>query len=259
MQYGSQAYQNRQVRDLVYFCSNSDGAMMSVNALTGIKVWDKLFDSPVIGVYSVENDKSLRRIPFTSLAYNTLESLTSSNGFALTDKLGHPLSKENIKPSFFIGFHKGKPYILESLTKESNIKDFPPIFSDSPLIEGPELDSQVVPNNIVPLGHFCFPEHDGDSFESLLRHYAQSNKETVISLDSVITRTTFPESSPITTYNSETLDALIPRQMIIFMLTTVVLASLVASVIAVILTKYTSGPNNQHNVGESVINFVQMI
>ena len=103
--------------DLLHFCSNSDGSVLSVDRLTGESttritkraklkicshahflpacvcstgqdVWRRTYASPVMAIYSVENG-NLRKLPSTSVAADTLSMLTGSSVLAIrTDTFG---------------------------------------------------------------------------------------------------------------------------------------------------------------------------
>ena len=52
-------------------------------AHTGDRVWEKVFDSPVVGIYSLEGGGTLRKVPITTVGQETLDGITGSSALAI--------------------------------------------------------------------------------------------------------------------------------------------------------------------------------
>ncbi|XP_013384368.1 serine/threonine-protein kinase/endoribonuclease IRE1 isoform X2 [Lingula anatina] len=65
-----------------HFSSSSDGILVTLDAETGEIVWHKDYGSPVVAVYVLESD-SLHKVPFTSMASETLDHLTNQMSRAM--------------------------------------------------------------------------------------------------------------------------------------------------------------------------------
>ena len=60
---------------LRHFASSSDGIVVTLDGTNGDIVWNQDYNAPVVAMYSLDNE-GLRKIPFLSMAAETLEHLT---------------------------------------------------------------------------------------------------------------------------------------------------------------------------------------
>eukprot|EP00111_Clytia_hemisphaerica_P015843 TCONS_00046798-protein len=110
--------------DLVHFISSSSGRVVTIDQLTGEITWELEVASPIVGMYEWLPD-GLQKIPFTTVAEQTLDTIISSAVAGENNSRFVGKGKELVlKPTLFIGKHKGGLYAMPSMVDEkANIVD----------------------------------------------------------------------------------------------------------------------------------------
>lgn len=65
-----------------HFSSISDGVVVTMDLNSGELLWDMTYGSPVVGMYQLQGE-GLHKLPFTSIAPETLNHLLDSGDFPL--------------------------------------------------------------------------------------------------------------------------------------------------------------------------------
>uniref|UniRef100_A0A1X7V6U4 ER membrane protein complex subunit 1 n=1 Tax=Amphimedon queenslandica TaxID=400682 RepID=A0A1X7V6U4_AMPQE len=239
-QYGTQSYTARQSQDLLHLSSSSHGLLTSLNSLTGDKVWEKDFGSPVVGIYSLEKSQVLRSIPFTSINDDTLQGMTASRALAIKNGLYSLTPTDTIlQSSFFVGDHNGQMYVMNALTEEGSMQELP---LNVPLIDGPQPQATSLDHPSFS-GHYPLPEDSRIKIEQLLSEKWSQEKYRI--------GPTVQNKEPLQVVDGGHIDGPGPDvlgfsfSLLLVVAGTVVFSSLVASVVAVLVTKSTQ--NVPHN------------
>lgn len=123
--------------DLAHFTSSESGRVLTFNKDTGDFLWEKELGSPVVAVYDVGEEGTLRRLPFTPVAHRTLEDITGRLKRSSWNKnLLEPSQHTTLYPALYVGEHAKASYALAALVD----KNMPVMMSRDrriPLLEGP--------------------------------------------------------------------------------------------------------------------------
>ncbi|KAL1483189.1 hypothetical protein MTO96_013086, partial [Rhipicephalus appendiculatus] len=123
--------------DLAHFTSSESGRVLTFNKDTGDFLWERELGSPVVAVYDVGEEGTLRRLPFTPVAHRTLEDITGRLKRSSWNKnLLEPSQHTTLYPALYVGEHAKASYALAALVD----KDMPVMMSRDrriPLLEGP--------------------------------------------------------------------------------------------------------------------------
>ncbi|KAK8755816.1 hypothetical protein V5799_001475 [Amblyomma americanum] len=123
--------------DLAHFTSSEGGRVLTFNKETGDFLWERELGSPVVAVYDVGEESSLRRLPFTPVAQRTLEDITGRLKRSSWNKnLLEPSQHTTLYPALYVGEHAKASYALAALVD----RNMPVMASRDrriPLLEGP--------------------------------------------------------------------------------------------------------------------------
>ncbi|XP_049523631.1 serine/threonine-protein kinase/endoribonuclease IRE1-like isoform X2 [Dermacentor silvarum] len=123
--------------DLAHFTSSESGRVLTFNKDTGDFLWERELGSPVVAVYDVGEEGTLRRLPFTPVAHRTLEDITGRLKRSSWNKnLLEPSQHTTLYPALYVGEHAKASYALAALVD----KNMPVMMSRDrriPLLEGP--------------------------------------------------------------------------------------------------------------------------
>lgn len=123
--------------DLAHFTSSESGRVLTFNKDTGDFLWERELGSPVVAVYDVGDEGTLRRLPFTPVAHRTLEDITGRLKRSSWNKnLLEPSQHTTLYPALYVGEHAKASYALAALVD----KNMPVMMSRDrriPLLEGP--------------------------------------------------------------------------------------------------------------------------
>ncbi|XP_075558137.1 serine/threonine-protein kinase/endoribonuclease IRE1-like isoform X1 [Dermacentor variabilis] len=123
--------------DLAHFTSSESGRVLTFNKDTGDFLWERELGSPVVAVYDVGEEGTLRRLPFTPVAHRTLEEITGRLKRSSWNKnLLEPSQHTTLYPALYVGEHAKASYALAALVD----KNMPVMMSRDrriPLLEGP--------------------------------------------------------------------------------------------------------------------------
>ncbi|XP_065159273.1 serine/threonine-protein kinase/endoribonuclease IRE1 [Atheta coriaria] len=180
--------------DFLHFTSSSTGVVLTLDRRRGSIVWEKNFDSPVIGAYILDPD-GLISLPFTSLSNQTL--LNFANNLLEEERGNMNAQQMKLYPTLYIGEHPeglyalpsfvdqnmvtitnadGRPLLLEGPDGEHRpsgvIIDYPLPGQDYPLPHDAIMDTmtfQSVPTHsksfsIIYLGHYDLPKYANEKF-----------------------------------------------------------------------------------------------
>eukprot|EP00731_Ephydatia_muelleri_P025476 Em0017g559a len=157
-QYSPHSSTDQSSQDTLYLCSNSDGSVVSLDALTGQYIWKHSYSSPVVSIFNLESG-ILRKLLISSFATEDLPHIGNKPA------IGRSIDAK-LQQSLFIGTRCGQLYAMDSFADESAVKQESVAV---PLLEGPgaghtkpttalsETDDQS------SLGHFCLP-HDASAY-----------------------------------------------------------------------------------------------
>lgn len=128
--------------DLAHFTSSESGRVLTFNKETGDFLWERELGSPVVAVYDVGEEGSLRRLPFTPVAHRTLEDITGRLKRSSWNKnLLEPSQHTTLYPALYVGEHAKASYALAALVD----KNMPVMTSRDrriPLLEGPNSPAE---------------------------------------------------------------------------------------------------------------------
>ncbi|XP_028413121.1 serine/threonine-protein kinase/endoribonuclease IRE1-like [Dendronephthya gigantea] len=151
---------NKQMEhDMFHFASSSDGMFVSMEMDSGKIHWQKIFDSPVVGIYEWDGD-SLIQVPITHIAKETLRKLTDN--MTVADKTGTKFVDSGelyFDATLYIGEHEGRLYALPSVIEEGTQLIEPKV----PLIDGPRETSAKPAQSIQPHDHLIKMVIGGES------------------------------------------------------------------------------------------------
>lgn len=123
--------------DLVHFISSSTGRIITIDQLTGEIAWEIDVASPIVGMYEWKPD-GLQKIPYTTVAESTLNSIISSAVAGENNSMFVGKGQELVlKPTLFIGKHKGGLYAVPTMVDEKMTNIDPKML----LITGPQSQS----------------------------------------------------------------------------------------------------------------------
>ncbi|XP_065899624.1 serine/threonine-protein kinase/endoribonuclease IRE1-like [Dysidea avara] len=175
-EYAANSVTERYSQDMLHFASTSDGALLTMDSLTGQKLWEQSYSSPVVAIYSWEGE-ALRKVPVTSVARKTLDIITGSTALAIkTASSALKASDSTLQSSLYVGALNGFVYALPSLIEEGGISSE----SSVPLLEGPKpVDKQTESDKaslsddnestVSDLGHYVLPPDSGIEIIPLVR------------------------------------------------------------------------------------------
>ncbi|KAJ8264092.1 hypothetical protein GJAV_G00145060 [Gymnothorax javanicus] len=124
---------------MAHFVSNGDGLVVTVDTESGDVRWIQNYDSPVVAMYVYQRD-SLRKVPHTNIAVETLRYLTFMSGEVgrITQwKYPFPTEKpkNKLQSTLYVGKYSTSLYASPSLVHDG--VTVVPRGSTFPLLEGP--------------------------------------------------------------------------------------------------------------------------
>lgn len=138
MDYSSHIAPDAQDYDLRHFTASSSGTAVTLDSRTGEVLWHRLFDSPVVALYTLKGEL-LQRAPFTSFAPETLEHLTGQlSDVSWRNRFLEHGSKPTFYSTLYVGESQQGSFALTSLVDESTVTIAPR--GQVLMIEGPMKD-----------------------------------------------------------------------------------------------------------------------
>ncbi|XP_064627806.1 serine/threonine-protein kinase/endoribonuclease IRE1-like [Lineus longissimus] len=132
--------------DLRHFTSSSDGTIVTLDSKTGDILWVRDFRSPIVAMYILDPTDALAKIPFTTVAPETLQYLTGQLSHTLWKNkfLNHGQDKI-FYPTLYIGEHEYGLYAIPSIVDEKTVSIAPK--AGPLLLEGPVNENGERPPN----------------------------------------------------------------------------------------------------------------
>lgn len=128
--------------DLAHFTSSESGRVLTFSKETGDFLWERELGSPVVAVYDVGEEGSLRRLPFTPVAHRTLEDITGRLKRSSWNKnLLEPSQHTTLYPALYVGEHAKASYALAALV-DKNMPVMTARDRRIPLLEGPNSPAE---------------------------------------------------------------------------------------------------------------------
>ncbi|ESN90088.1 hypothetical protein HELRODRAFT_116619 [Helobdella robusta] len=121
--------------DIHHFASSSSGHLVTMDTVSGRVKWSHQFDSPVVGIYSLNSEHVLVTRSFHTMGLETLAHLSSNTVGESTEWVDNP--------TLYIGKNSVSAYALPSYVDDSTVTISPKTFG-RPLLEGPDLK---IPSN----------------------------------------------------------------------------------------------------------------
>ncbi|CAH1794461.1 unnamed protein product [Owenia fusiformis] len=121
-----------------HFTSSSNGIVITLDMHSGDIMWNRDYGSPIVAMYNLDPE-GLRRVPFTSIGYETLEHLTGQLASAAwkTRFLEHSGKEQTFHPTLYVGEYKNGIYAIPSWVDEGTVTIAPK--NKGPLLlEGPK-------------------------------------------------------------------------------------------------------------------------
>ncbi|KAK2179804.1 hypothetical protein NP493_471g02036 [Ridgeia piscesae] len=149
MDYSSHLAKDNTDYNLRHFASSSDGLVITMDSEDGHVMWSEDYKTPVVAMYTLEGD-ALRKIPFVSMAAETLEQLTSQVTYSeWKAKFLEHAQQTVFHPTLYIGESKNGFYALPAYADESTVSIEPARVGPA-LLEGPDLPAP--PKHKTPRG-----------------------------------------------------------------------------------------------------------
>ncbi|XP_033737119.1 serine/threonine-protein kinase/endoribonuclease IRE1-like [Pecten maximus] len=143
MDYSSHVAKDSIDYELKHFTASSDGMTVTLDSKSGEVQWYMDYDSPVVAMYTMNQDGGLQKVPFMSFAPETLEHLTgqlSSNHWR--HKFLEHGQKKIFYPTLYVGEYEHGYFALTSLVDEKTVT-IAPKEKGLLLLEGPTIDSNM--------------------------------------------------------------------------------------------------------------------
>lgn len=141
MDYSAHVAKDSKDYDLKHFTASSDGMSVTLDSKSGDVQWYMDYGSPVVAMYTINQDGGLQNVPFLSFAPETLEHLTgqlSSNHWR--NKFLEHGQKKIFYPTLYIGQYEHGYFALTSLVDEKTVT-ISPKEQGLLLLEGPVPDA----------------------------------------------------------------------------------------------------------------------
>ncbi|XP_057319293.1 serine/threonine-protein kinase/endoribonuclease IRE1 [Microplitis mediator] len=157
--------------NFVHFTTSSTGRVVTLDPRFGAVLWELDLESPVISVYTIDND-NLVSVPFTSVSEDTLNNIL--------ERFSSKPNDIQLYPALYVGEHRHGLYALPSLVDSSTatissnaghlMLEGPRAISNSPktdddnekisgkVNEDQKLDEIPQNNNLIVLGHYKMSE-----------------------------------------------------------------------------------------------------
>ncbi|KAK3586701.1 hypothetical protein CHS0354_039173 [Potamilus streckersoni] len=125
--------------ELIHCTASSTGVAVTMDGKTGEILWHRQFDSPVVAMYTLNSDKSLQKVPFTSFAPETLEHLTGQlSSMWWRDRFLEHKKEPKFYPTLYVGEHENGLFATASFVDENTVT-IAPRDKGLKLLEGPNL------------------------------------------------------------------------------------------------------------------------
>ncbi|XP_069123226.1 serine/threonine-protein kinase/endoribonuclease IRE1-like [Argopecten irradians] len=143
MDYSSHVAKDSLDYELKHFTASSDGMTVTLDSKSGEVQWYMDYDSPVVAMYTMNQDGGLQKVPFMSFAPETLEHLTgqlSSNHWR--HKFLEHGQKKFFYPTLYVGEYEHGYFALTSLVDEKTVT-IAPKEKGLLLLEGPTIENNM--------------------------------------------------------------------------------------------------------------------
>ncbi|XP_067128711.1 serine/threonine-protein kinase/endoribonuclease IRE1 [Centruroides vittatus] len=147
---------NNENYGFAHFSSSAGGRILTLDRITGDLIWDQDFGSPIVALYMLHKD-GLHRLPFTTIAIETLDHLTSQiSVLNWKYRLLKPTKETRLFPALYIGEYAHGLYALPSLIDE---KQAVIVIREPLLLEGPDSssDKTIHPSLLNKVNQFEIP------------------------------------------------------------------------------------------------------
>lgn len=149
MDYSSHAAPNPKDYELQHFASSSGGIVVTMHQENGEVLWSNDFKSPVVAMYTLNQDQGFQKVPFLTFAKETLYHLTGrmTSTEWRTRFLEHGKQETIFYQTLFIGEYGNNLYALPSLVDTNTVSVTPKNIGPL-LIEGPSFSIDSVVDDV---------------------------------------------------------------------------------------------------------------
>ncbi|KAL3877911.1 hypothetical protein ACJMK2_035553 [Sinanodonta woodiana] len=129
------------IKDYEYLhcTASSTGVSVTLDSRTGEILWHHQFDSPVVAMYTLNSEKNLQKVPFTSFAPETLEHLTGQlSSVWWRDRFLEHKKEPKFHPTLYVGEYENGLFATASFVDETTVT-IAPRDKGLKLLEGPNL------------------------------------------------------------------------------------------------------------------------
>lgn len=158
MDYSSHVAPDNKDYDLQHFASSSSGVIVTMDPEDGDVLWTRDLMSPIVGMYTLNQDHGFQKVPFFSVAKETLYHLTGQMTSSDWRRkfIEHGKQETMFYPTLYVGEHNSRLYAVPSLVDVSTVSVTPKNFGRL-LLEGPMTSSsdsvvvvETVQDDLVP-------------------------------------------------------------------------------------------------------------
>lgn len=146
-----------------HFSSSAGGRVLTLDRINGDLIWDQDYGSPIVALYMLHKD-GLHRLPFTTIAVETLDHLTTQiSVLNWKYRLLQPTKETRLFPALYIGEYAHGLYALPSLIDE---KQAVIVIREPLLLEGPDSSSEkdIHPSLLNKVNQFEIPSLLDDKY-----------------------------------------------------------------------------------------------